>query len=226
MEDISIKEPIKQITMAKTTIKNRYGTVPNELLNNELISFKAKGLYAYIQSKPDGWEFSVEKIGFQSKESTEAITSGLKELELFRYLHRVRSQNNLGYWEIEYVLYSEPTDITPYREIPVWENPDTGNDPNNSKKESSKKEISKKYISKNKVFSPPNFEEFEKYFTENGFSSIAKKVFEYYSTADWYDSKGNKVKNWKQKVQGVWFKEDNKVKPAGNMGKLPSGLFT
>jgi hypothetical protein len=59
---------------------------------------------------------------------------------------------------------------------------------------------------------PPTFSEFEKYFTENGFSNIAKKVYEYYSSADWYDSKGNKVKNWKQKVQGVWFKEENKDK--------------
>lgn len=63
-----------------------------------------------------------------------------------------------------------------------------------------------------KVFEPPTYTEFEKYFTENGFSNIAKKVYEYYSSADWHDSKGNKVKNWKQKVQGVWFKDENRAK--------------
>ena len=128
--------------MAKTTIKNRYGTTPNDLLNNNLISFKAKGLYAYIQSKPDDWDFSVEKISFQSKESAEAITTGLRELETFGYLHRVRFQNHFGHWEIEYILQSTPSDKYQCLENPCMENPYTGNDSNNSKKESSKKENS------------------------------------------------------------------------------------
>ena len=29
--------------------------------------------------------------------------------------------------------------------------------------------------------------------------------------SDWKDSKGNKVKNWKQKMQSVWFKDENKI---------------
>jgi len=67
--------------MAKTTIKTRYGTVPNELLNNDLISLRAKGLFAYIQSKPEEWDFSVDRIKSQTKESTDAIISAIKELE-------------------------------------------------------------------------------------------------------------------------------------------------
>jgi len=65
---------------------------------------------------------------------------------------------------------------------------------------------------KYKIYTPPAFLEFEKYFSENGFGNIAKKVYDYYSAADWHDSKGNKVKNWKQKVQGVWFKDENRAK--------------
>lgn len=133
--------------MAKTTIKNRYGTTPNDLLNNNLISFKAKGLYAYIQSKPDNWDFSVEKISFQSKESAEAITTGLRELESFGYLHRARFQNSLGHWEIEYILHSDPSDNGQYLEKPYMENPYMGDDSNNSKKESSKKDNSNKEYS-------------------------------------------------------------------------------
>jgi len=50
------------------------------------------------------------------------------------------------------------------------------------------------------------------YFIENGYSeSAAKKFFHYYSVADWKDSKGNEVKNWKQKAQAVWFKPENKT---------------
>jgi len=50
------------------------------------------------------------------------------------------------------------------------------------------------------------------YFLENGYSDlIAQKFFDYYSVANWKDSKGNVVKNWKQKAQAVWFKPENKI---------------
>jgi hypothetical protein len=50
------------------------------------------------------------------------------------------------------------------------------------------------------------------YFIENGYSDlIAKKFFDYYSVSNWKDGKGNKVKNWKQKAQAVWFKPENKT---------------
>ena len=64
-----------------------------------------------------------------------------------------------------------------------------------------------------KVFIPPVIDDFISYFLKNNYpETLARKVFEYYSTADWHDSKGNKVQNWKQKVQGVWFKDENKSK--------------
>ena len=64
-----------------------------------------------------------------------------------------------------------------------------------------------------KTFKPPTIEEFKEYCKTKGYSGIAEKSFEYYNTANWRDSKGNKIKNWKQKLIGVWFKDDNKDKP-------------
>jgi hypothetical protein len=64
----------------------------------------------------------------------------------------------------------------------------------------------------------PTLEEFTEYCRLKGFEGIAKKAYEYYSEADWKDSKGNKVRNWKQKLQGVWFKPENKTsKQEGGM---------
>lgn len=57
----------------------------------------------------------------------------------------------------------------------------------------------------------PTKSEVVQFFTENGFKADAgEKAFFYYSEANWKDSKGNTVKNWKQKMRGVWFKEENK----------------
>lgn len=69
--------------------------------------------------------------------------------------------------------------------------------------------IKKKVVNK---FTAPTILEVETYFIENGYNKeIAKKAFEYYAVADWKDSKGNQVKNWKQKMRGVWFKDENKI---------------
>ena len=54
--------------------------------------------------------------------------------------------------------------------------------------------------------------EVKEYFKEKGYSEVsAEKFFEYYDTANWRDSKGNKVLNWKQKAQSVWFKPENEI---------------
>ena len=64
---------------------------------------------------------------------------------------------------------------------------------------------------KQKVFIPPTIIEVQEYFKQNGFTEIAgERAFKYYSVADWVDSKGNNVINWKQKMQSVWFKDENK----------------
>jgi len=59
----------------------------------------------------------------------------------------------------------------------------------------------------------PLIDEVILYFTENGYTKeSAVKAFHYYQENDWKDSRNNQVKNWKQKMQGVWFKEENKIK--------------
>ena len=64
-----------------------------------------------------------------------------------------------------------------------------------------------------KKFMPPSVEEVIKYFLSKGYSvESAKKAHEYYSAADWHDRNGDKVRSWKQKMIGVWFREENKNK--------------
>lgn len=66
------------------------------------------------------------------------------------------------------------------------------------------------------VFTPPSEIEVVDYFIENGYiQTAALKAFNYYTVGDWNDSRGNPVKNWKQKMQSVWFKEENKTITGG-----------
>lgn len=78
-----------------------------------------------------------------------------------------------------------------------------------------------------KSFVEPDLSEVVKYFVDNGFSAeLGDKAWRYYNEAKWHDGLGNAVKNWKQKMQAVWFKKDNnlkeEVKNKGDVTIIPS----
>jgi GTP cyclohydrolase II len=128
--------------MSKITIKERFGQAPVELLNRTDLSFKAKGLFSFIQSKPDGWSFSVDRITRQSNEGKDAIRSGLKELEDAGYLTRIAAKKKDGTWDgYDYTLSAFPLADFPSTVNSMTENPDTY-----SKIEDSKIDIVKKSI--------------------------------------------------------------------------------
>lgn len=65
----------------------------------------------------------------------------------------------------------------------------------------------------NKTFIPPTIDEVKRYFKEKGYSQEgAQKAFDYYTAGDWKDSSGKQVKNWKQKVIGVWMRPEYLIK--------------
>jgi len=64
-----------------------------------------------------------------------------------------------------------------------------------------------------KKFVPPSKEEVINYFTENQYSKgAAEKAWMGYDVANWIDSNGKIIRNWKQKMIHVWFTDDNKIK--------------
>lgn len=81
--------------------------VANQVLNDPNLTFKAKGLYAYLYSKPDGWDFAVDRIAKDSKESRLAVNTGLQELEANGYLIRERQANG----RVAYLLQSQMSKI-------------------------------------------------------------------------------------------------------------------
>jgi hypothetical protein len=142
--------------MPKLIIKNKYGIIPNEILNSKELSLSAKGLYGYLQSKPDGWRFSISRMASQLKEGKDAIRRAILELEKFGLLRRIPLKNKEGKWAgYDYELReglaeNPPTSSEKLAENPSTENPTTANPTtgfpytisniDNSKKEYSKKE--------------------------------------------------------------------------------------
>ena len=58
----------------------------------------------------------------------------------------------------------------------------------------------KKEIYKERKLKKPTLEEVQEYCKQRGNSVDPKKFIDFYEVNNWTDSKGNKVKNWKQKV--------------------------
>lgn len=64
---------------------------------------------------------------------------------------------------------------------------------------------------KEKSTAYPSLDEVITFFTDNGYTrDIAVKAYHYYAEAGWKDSRGEAVRAWKQKMRGVWFKDENK----------------
>lgn len=73
---------------------------------------------------------------------------------------------------------------------------------------------------KAKKFIAPTVGQVVEYFVSKGYSEqAAVKAFEYYNEANWHDSEGKPVKNWKQKMISIWFKEENKAGANKTKGK-------
>jgi len=72
------------------SISKEYTTIPNGLLRNPEISGKAKALLCLLLSNKEGWKSCLSGISKMMKEGSDAITSGIHELEGYGYLIRVR----------------------------------------------------------------------------------------------------------------------------------------
>ena len=82
-------------TLRNKLTKN-YTIVPNSIFSDTNITGKAKSIFCYLISKPDDWQFYVDEITKNFKESKGAIQSGLKELEKYGYLIRRRQFSSKG----------------------------------------------------------------------------------------------------------------------------------
>jgi hypothetical protein len=72
----------------------------------------------------------------------------------------------------------------------------------------------------------PTEQEVIEFFTANGYRpDIASNAFNYYDSAQWRDSRGKAVINWKQKMRGVWFKDEYKAKATNQPTYQPSTKY-
>ena len=82
--------------------------IHNAALADERLSYKARGLLAYMLSRPPGWTTSAERLAAKAKDGRDSVRSGLRELESLGYLHRERSHDDAGKWSHNQIVTDEP----------------------------------------------------------------------------------------------------------------------
>lgn len=155
----------------KINKRNNFTMVSNHVLKNPELSLKAKGLYAYMWSLPDDWDYSVKGLTKVLKEGKDAINEALKELEREGYLVRSILRKGGKFSDMDYTLNETPLPFTdfpqagkPITEKPQAENPQQYNTIRTQEKEkqelfpTEKGGASKKSSSYDAVFNAPENE--------------------------------------------------------------------
>ena len=94
--------------------KNPYGSSPRKLLEDKNISLKAKGIYAFMECKIDGWNFTASSMASQLKESRKTILVAMQELKANGWLTYHKNRDGSGVYVLigNYVTSPQPENDT------------------------------------------------------------------------------------------------------------------
>lgn len=113
------------IRRAPRADREKFLVVGSATINDERLSFRARGILLWLLEKPDNWTVRSEAIARAGREGRDAVRAALLELERCGYLRRVRERDaTTG----QYVCHSEVSE-TPIEKPPdaacAWK-PDVG----------------------------------------------------------------------------------------------------
>jgi len=114
--------------IVRTPSRTNFTVIPNAVLNDPKLSFKAKGLLAHILSKPAHWRTHTRQLAVIGPDGIDAIRSALRELENHGYVRRHRYQDKTtGRWCYDTHVFDTPQLSTPcpqpQGDFPDEENP-------------------------------------------------------------------------------------------------------
>jgi hypothetical protein len=113
-------------------VSRDFTTLPNDLIRDYRLSWKALGLLVFVLSLPEDFRLRLSHLAKQKKTGRDATRAGLKELEVAGYLTIRRERGERGkfsqvVWEVTDSPSPTSIDSPPRSGFPNTVNPDTGN---------------------------------------------------------------------------------------------------
>ncbi len=88
-----------------------YTVVDNDILRNHALSFKARGILAYLLSMPDHWVCRVNHLATVGPDGRDAVRTGLRELEDYGYITRHKERDHAGRVRTVTVVHDYPVKV-------------------------------------------------------------------------------------------------------------------
>lgn len=102
-----------------------FTTTSNTIIRDERLTWKARGIFNYLWSMPDDWDFYAKEVAKHAKDGIHSLDSGLDELAKYGYLERTRLRDKKGRFGAPvWVLHDDPADAQkPKCDFPILDNP-------------------------------------------------------------------------------------------------------
>lgn len=119
----------KKTRIYKSNSRENFTIINNEILRRKDVSWKAKGILAYIMQLPADWEIYLEELQNHATDGRDSFRSGWKELQDAGYIRRypVREQGKIVEWRTEVRETIDTTAFSPQTGFPHMEKPLMGN---------------------------------------------------------------------------------------------------
>ena len=107
---------------------SRFTIISNEVIQNDEISARAKGLHAYLISLPDDWKIFKSELVRHFTEGRDALNSAFNELEQSGYIVKNKKRNSDGQFAgYQYRVYESRQTGSDVKENQVTDFQSTGN---------------------------------------------------------------------------------------------------
>ena len=121
-------------------LERDFTIISNRVLRDPHMSYRARGVLAYILSMPDNWRTNAETLARQGLEGRDAIRAAINELIAAGFARRVKSQDERGRYTTELHFYDYARRVNTLWKMRGKEyEPTTGNQPSVS--QASKEEL-------------------------------------------------------------------------------------
>lgn len=111
--------------MSKSITKKHdvpFTQISNDLLNDKNITLKSKGLYSFMYSKPNDFNFTIKSLSTLLNEGERSIMNSLKELKHSGWVTYKKNNDGSG----EYYLNQKPNCFNSNMDNPNCKNPNLG----------------------------------------------------------------------------------------------------